>query len=89
MRKRQQQELRRLEEALMESDERPEFAKTASSSKTLEIYNADETDVDLETYSEEVYQGSHGNFLSGLLTMVIMAALATGILLLLNFLEVL
>ena len=89
MGKRQKQELRRLEEALMESDENPKLAKATSSHTAHAVYNTDETDVDLDAYSEDVYRGSHGNFLSGLLTMVIMIALSAGILLLLKILGVL
>ena len=89
MGKRQQEELRRLEEALLASDDRQELPDWGSKASHYAVYNTDEADVDLDTYSEEVHQGRTGNGLSVLLTMVAMVALSAGILLLLKILGVL
>lgn len=92
MGKRQQEELRRLEEALLASDDRqelPDWGSRASQKDNYAVYNTDESDVDLDAYSEEVHQGRAGSGLSVLLTMVAMVALSAGILLLLKILGVL
>ena len=92
MGKRQQKELRRLEEALMESDDLHESAGFWNNPPKMDdhiVFNTDETDVDLDAYSEEVHQGRAGSGLSVLLTMVAMVALSAGILLFLKILGVL
>ena len=53
------------------------------------MYNADEADVDLEDYSEEVYGRESGRSVSVAVTMVAMVALAACILVLLQMLGVL
>lgn len=99
MRRGQEKELRRLEEALMET-EYPEEAFPADAEMELDwdefedmesydVYNADEVDVDLDAYSEDVHQGKVGNGLSVVITMVAMVALSAGILFLLKVLGVL
>ena len=99
MRNRQQKELQRLEKALLEADdfeayynepeeEEPELL-WQQTDEDYEIYNTDDTDVDLEAYSEEVHQGTSGNGLSVVLTMLVMVALSASILLLLKYLGVL
>ena len=91
MGKRQQEELRRLEEALLESEyetEAPDFW-TNQGSVNPEIYNTDEADVDMDAYSEDVHRGRKGNGLSVVLTMLAMVLLSATILLLLKFLGVL
>ena len=99
MRNRQQKELQRLEKALMElddtqayynepEDEEPELL-WQQADEDYEIYNTDDTDVDLEAYSEEVHHGKSGAGLSVVLTMLVMVALSASILLLLKYLGVL
>lgn len=69
MRKDQQEELRRLEEALMEMDQ-PEPEEDADQwledfyyvpeedyAEPYDVYNTDEADVDLDDYSEDVHGG--------------------------------
>ena len=100
MRRGQEKELRRLEEALMEL----EYTQEGSSpdldemeldwddfedSQSYDVYNTDEVDVDMEEYSEDVHRGKSGNGLSVVVTMLAMVALSAGILLLLKLLGVL
>ena len=97
MSKRQDEELRRLEEALLESEDtedtewEPDEAETEPWDDDIDyqVYNTDDTDVDLDEYSEDVYRERSGRGLSVLLTMLCMAALSVCILLLLKYLEVL
>lgn len=64
MRKQQQAELRRLEEALMAEDFPEEAAPILEETwqeyadRDCEIYNTDNTDVDMDTFSEQVHAGS-------------------------------
>ena len=64
MRKQQQAELRRLEEALMAEDLPEDAAPILEETwqeyadRDCEIYNTDNTDVDMDTYSEQVHIGS-------------------------------
>ena len=97
MRRAQEKELRRLEEALMEA-ECPQEAFPADSNEIeldwenyeeYDVYNTDDVDVDMDAYSEEVHQGKRGNGLSVVITMVAMVALSAGILFLLKYLGVL
>ena len=99
MRNRQQKELQRLEKALLEADdfeayynepeeEEPELL-WQQTDEDYEIYNTDDTDVDLDAYSEEVHRGRKNNALSTVLTMLAMLALSAAILLLLKILGVL
>ena len=100
MRRAQEKELRRLEEALMEA-EYPQEAFPAESDEMeldweefedydrYDVYNTDDADVDLDAYSEEVHKGKGGSGLSVLVTMVVMVALAAGILFLLKYMGVL
>ena len=94
MRRAQEKELRRLEEALMEA-EYPQEAFPADSDEMeldweyyeeYDVYNTDDVDVDMDAYSEEVHQGKSGNGLSVVSTRVAMVALAAGILFLLKYL---
>jgi len=66
MRKKQQDELRRLEEALLEPeafDEPEEAAEEwldefyAESARDYAVHNTDSADVDLDSYSADVYEG--------------------------------
>ena len=88
-----------MEKALLEADdfeayynepeeEEPELL-WQQTDEDYEIYNTDDTDVDLEAYSEEVHQGTSGNGLSVVLTMLVMVALSASILLLMKYLGVL
>ena len=99
MRKQQQKELRRLEEALMEA-EFPQEAFPAEPEMELDwdemddaedydVYNTDDVDVDLDEYSEDVHAGKSGSGASIVITMLCMVALSAGILILLRFLGVL
>ena len=88
MRKSQQRELERLERALMEEEDTDlYFGEDAPAG--YDMYNADEADVDLEDYSEEVYGRESGRRTSVAVTMVAMVALAACILVLLQMLGVL
>lgn len=92
MGKRQEKELRRLEEALMESDDiqqAPGFWSHPAPKGDHIVFNTDEADVDMESYSEEVHRGKQGSALSVVLTMFAMLALSAAILLLLKILGVL
>lgn len=97
MSKRQDEELRRLEEALLESEDTEDTEWEPDETETepwdddmdYQVYNTDDTDVDLDAYSEDVYQEHSGRGLSVLLTMLCMAALSVCILLLLKYLGVL
>ena len=89
MRKNQQKELERLERALLEAEDTdyPEWDEQASPFD-YDMYNTDDTDVDLEDYSEDVYRQKDRRGLSAVVTMVAMVALSACILLLLRILGV-
>ena len=97
MSKRQDEELHRLEEALLESEDTEDTEWEPDETETepwdddmdYQVYNTDDTDVDLDAYSEDVCQEHSGRGLSVLLTMLCMAALSVCILLLLKYLGVL
>ena len=99
MQNRQQKELQRLEEALMETEwsEETTYAQPDTEDSTwgytsasdYDIFNTDDTDVDLEEYSEQVHQGHGSSVLSVLLTMLSMVALSAFILLFLKITGVL
>lgn len=102
MRDRQQKELRRLEEALMETEYEEEFSEEEfdgieevdrtwqqSADMDYDIYNTDDADVDMDAYSEEVHRGKTGSGLGVVLTMLTMVALSACILFLLKLLGVL
>lgn len=99
MRKQEQEELRRLEEALMAheyTEEIPAEEKDILEDTWLEvsdidyeIYNTDDTDVDLEAYSEDVHRGRRSNVLPTIITLLALAALSAMILWLLRYLGVL
>ena len=88
MRKSQQRELERLERALMEEEDTDLYLDEEAPAG-YDIYNVDDTDVDLEDYSEEVYGRESGRSVSVAVTMVAMVALAACILVLLQMLGVL
>ena len=90
MRKNQQRELERLERALMEAED-TDFQEWDAQSFPFDydMYNTDDADVDLDDYSEEVYQQDDRRGLSVAVTMVAMVALSACILLLLRILGVL
>ena len=99
MRKAQQKELQRLEDALLEDvSENDTFVfGHHSADKTWQLfseedytaYNNDDTDVDMNAYSEEVLQEPAGRGLSVFLTMLLMLLLSAGILALLKIMGVL
>ena len=99
MRKSQQKELQRLEDALLEEIAEEDFSAFGpqSSGNTWQlfsddeytVYNTDESDVDIDRYSEEVFQEPAGRGLSVFLTMLLMFLLASGILVLLKIMGVL
>ena len=94
MGKRQQEELRRLEEALLETEygtEVPDLWDTGpdESSAPYAMYNTDPADVDLDAYSEEVHRGKARSGLAAVVTMLAMVLLSAAILMLLKALGVL
>lgn len=99
MRRQQEKELRRLEEALLEAED-PQEAFSAEEEMKLDweasdedvycdVYNSDDVDVDMDAYSEDVHQGAGGSGLGVFLTMLAMVALSGCILMLLKYLGVL
>ena len=91
MRSRQQKELRRLEEALMEAEYEEENnfdepVKTWQQARKPDChaYNTDEADVDLDEYSQEVYDEPAGRGLGVVATMLVMVLLSLCILLFLK-----
>ena len=91
MRNRQQKELRRLEEALMEAEyadkdslTQPEDTWQQTAGPDYSVYNTDDADVDLDAYSQEVYQERSGQGLSVVATMLVMVLLSLCILLFLK-----
>lgn len=82
MRKQQQAELRRLEEALIAEDYRedavPDLEETwlEYTDQDYEIYNTDDTDVDMDTYSDDVLEGNptKGAGIPIVLTLLLLAA---------------
>ena len=100
MRKQQQRELRRLEEALLETEytqeafpaDTDEFEldwEDYDESESYDVYNTDDVDVDMDEYSEDVRRGKQGGGLGIVLTMLTMVLLSGCILLLLKYLGVL
>ena len=100
MRKQQQRELQRLEEALLEAEypqeafpaDPDEFEldwETPDDSEYYDVYNTDDVDVDLDEYSEDVHRGKQTSGWSIVLTMLAMVALSGCILFLLKHLGVL
>lgn len=82
MRKQQQAELRRLEEALIAEEYRedavPDLEETwlEYTDQDYEIYNTDDTDVDMDTYSDDVLEGNptKGAGIPIVLTLLLLAA---------------
>ena len=99
MGKHQRDELRRLEEALMEESDFGEFGAygyeqqnptwQSVSMPDSNGRNTDRTDVDLDAYSEDVYRGGARKGVSFLLTMLAMVAISACILILFKLLGVL
>ena len=99
MSKQQRDELRRLEEALMEDSDFEGFddfgyGQQNSQWQSVSIpdsngRNTDRTDVDLDAYSEDVYRGGSRKGVSFLLTMLAMVAISACILILFKLLGVL
>ena len=93
MRKQQQAELRRLEEALMAEEYSEDAAPDPDeiwqeyAGQDYEIYNTDDTDVDMDAYSDDVQAGKPRNS-AGILVMLTVMLLVAVIALLLKFLEV-
>lgn len=98
MGKREQEELRRLEAALLESeyqDETPvdeldllEDTWQEVTDVRYDMYNADYADVDLDDYSEDIYRGRRSNSALPLVAMLSIATLIAMIAWLLKFLGV-
>ena len=94
MRKRQEEELRRLEEALLKEDapdmlpEDPEDWdpdwEVSEDSEYYDAYNTDDVDVDLDEYSEDVHDGAGRGGAGILIVMLTMIVLSAGFLLLLK-----
>ena len=99
MSKQQRDELRRLEEALMEDSDLAGFddfgyGQQNSQWQSISIpdsngRNTDRTDVDMDAYSEDVYRGGSRKGVSFLLTMLAMVAISACILILFKLLGVL
>lgn len=99
MSKQQRDELRRLEEALMEYSDLEGFddfgyGQQNSQWQSISIpdsngRNTDRTDVDMDAYSEDVYRGGSRKGVSFLLTMLAMVAISACILILFKLLGVL
>lgn len=99
MSKQQRDELRRLEEALMEDSDLAgfdDFGYGQQNSQWQSVSmpdsngrNTDRTDVDLDAYSEDVYRGGSRKGVSFLLTMLAMVAISVCILILFKLLGVL
>ena len=89
----QNDELRRLEEALLEEEDfAADFPQRASQTKAAPVckaVNTDRADVDMEKYSEDIHRGKSRGILGDVLTMAGMLLLSAGVLLLLKFLGVL
>ena len=92
MGKREEKELHRLEEALLEEEstqeapDMPEPVWQQNDDLDYDIYN---TDVDLAEYSDTVYREHSGSGLAVLVTMLCMGLLSVFILILLKYLGVL
>ena len=95
MGKREEKELHRLEEALLEEEstqeapDMPEPVWQQNDDLDYDIYNTDDTDVDLAEYSDTVYREHSGRGLAVLVTMLCMGLLSVFILILLKYLGVL
>lgn len=95
MGKREEKELHRLEEALLEEEstqetpDMPEPVWQQNDDLDYDIYNTDDTDVDLAEYSDTVYREHSGSGLAVLVTMLCMGLLSVFILILLKYLGVL
>lgn len=99
MSKQQRDELRRLEEALMEDSDLAgfdDFGYGRQNSQWQSVSmpdsngrNTDRTDVDMDAYSEDVYRGGSRKGVSFLLTMLAMVAISACILILFKLLGVL
>ena len=99
MRKQELDELRRLEEELMAdeyTEEEPldeldllDDTWQEFMADPISVYNTDDTDVDLESYSEEVQQAQDRRPSSGLLTVLILFLLLVVIFCLLKIMGVL
>ena len=93
MRKQQQAQLRRLEEAQMAEDYReeavpgPDEPRQEYADHDCEIYNTDNTDVDLDAYSDDVHGGKRRNC-TGILVALAIMLLVADIAFLLKYLEV-
>ena len=99
MGKNQQKELRRLEEALMEESDLDSFDSYQHGQATQRwqavsipdpiVKNNDRVDVDMDAYSQDVYDGRSRGGLGVLTTMLAMVALSACILILFKILGVL
>ena len=100
MRKKEMEALRQLEEALLAQEE-PERIADADETQFLDqtwqevsdleydVYNTDDSDVDLDEYSDRVYRDSGSSPLGTVLMILFMVLLSGSILLLLKMLGVL
>lgn len=95
MKKQELEALRRLEAALLEQPPEESPADDAIDDTWVElagseydVYNTDDADVDMETYSEEVHRGSQRTPFLSFLMVVSLLLLAVSIGILLKFLGV-
>jgi hypothetical protein len=107
VRRQQEEDLRRLEQALLE-DAREEYSQEADPSEWVDefyedvidqtgstpaqeftVRNTDDVDVDLDSYSEDVYRSKRGGCLiPGLITVLALCVLTAMVLWLLQYLGV-
>lgn len=102
MRKQEQEALRRLEAALMEQERTKEIPMEEDEDLEViwqeladvdydvdyDIYNTDDTDVDLDDYSEDVHRGSQKNSFLTIFMIFSLLLLAVAIFVLIRFLGV-
>lgn len=98
MRKQEQEALRRLEAALMEPEPTEEIPMEEDEDLDdiwqeltdidYDIYNTDDTDVDLDDYSEDVHRGSRKNPFLTIFMIFSLLLLAFSIFVLIKFLGV-
>lgn len=95
MKKQELEALRRLEAALLEqppeeapADDEIDDTWVELAGSEYDVYNTDDADVDMETYSEEVHRGSQRTPFLSFLMVVSLLLLAVSIGILLKFLGV-
>lgn len=99
MKRDQEEELKRLEEALLaempweekcQEEDPLDWVEELYEENPIscDIYNTDDTDVDFEEYSQQVHAGRQRNFLPVLLFLISLGALAGAVVLFLRYMGV-